>query len=342
MRASAVNVRRSSCTRLLAACLASLLIYAVAFGFILDRPLTLGDLQHQINAKLLRAATIPGPKLVILAGSNGAYSHRCETIEPILGMPCVNGGVAVGIGLDYLFARWQHVLHAGDFVYLPMEEAQYVRARAATVVGPDAAIMFRHDWRTLAALPPERWLAALFSFDLRAALMGPIEAALIAAHFHDPRPEATGTTKRVGRSHWSHGRTRRDQPGSAGDRIVIPCLGRTDQNRLWHHADRRVFPVGRSAWRARHRWPANRVRRRADAGCSVAGHPIRIRAERRRLHRFIKFQPLSALRVLRYWRTPERDVAGRALEAARRAAARALRTQCSSSSCWSSRPSGTT
>ena len=154
MGAPAVNVRRSGCTRLLAACLASLLIYAVAFGFILDRPLTLGDLQHQIDAKLARAATIPGPKLVILAGSNGAYSHRCETIEPILGMPCVNGGVAVGIGLDYLFARWQRVLHAGDFVYLPMEEAQYVRTRAATVVGPDAAIMFRHDWRTLAALPP--------------------------------------------------------------------------------------------------------------------------------------------------------------------------------------------
>ncbi|MGC1411063.1 MAG: hypothetical protein WA864_19240 [Acetobacteraceae bacterium] len=193
MGAPAVNVRRSGCTRLLAACLASLLIYAVAFGFILDRPLTLGDLQHQIDAKLARAATIPGPKLVILAGSNGAYSHRCETIEPILGMPCVNGGVAVGIGLDYLFARWQRVLHAGDFVYLPMEEAQYVRTRAATVVGPDAAIMFRHDWRTLAALPPERWLAAVFSFDLRAALMGPIEAALIVAHFHDPRPEATGT-----------------------------------------------------------------------------------------------------------------------------------------------------
>jgi hypothetical protein len=198
MRASAVSMRRSGCARLLAACLASLLIYAVAFGVILDRPLMLGDLQRQIDAKLARAATIASPKLVILAGSNGAYSHRCETIEPIIGMPCVNGGVAVGIGLDYLFARWQHVLHSGDIVYLPMEEAQYVRTRASTVVGPDAAIMFRHDWRTLASLPPERWLAALFSFDLRAALMGPIEAALIAAHFHDPRPEATGTTNAWG------------------------------------------------------------------------------------------------------------------------------------------------
>jgi hypothetical protein len=184
--------------RLLSACLASLLLYALVFGCILDRPLALGFLRQQIDAKLARAAAIDGPKLVILAGSNGPYSHRCEIIEPILGMPCVNGGVAVGIGLDYLFARWQHVLRAGDTVYLPMEEAQYVRTRAATAVGPDAAIMFRQDWRTLASLLPERWLAALFSFDLRAALMGPIEAALLLAHFHDPRAEVTGATNAWG------------------------------------------------------------------------------------------------------------------------------------------------
>src|SRR4029077_11413371 len=118
--------------RLISACLASLAVYAVAVGWVLDRPLSLGFLREQIDAKLARAAAIEGPKLVILAGSNGPYSHRCESIEPILGMACVNGGVAVGIGLDYLFARWQRVLRAGDTVYLPMEEAQYVRTRAAT------------------------------------------------------------------------------------------------------------------------------------------------------------------------------------------------------------------
>jgi hypothetical protein len=52
-------------------------------------------LRQLIDAKLTRAASIDRPKLVILAGSNGPYSHRCEVIEPILGMPCVNGGVAV-------------------------------------------------------------------------------------------------------------------------------------------------------------------------------------------------------------------------------------------------------
>jgi hypothetical protein len=102
------------------------------------------------------------------------------------------------IGLDYLFARWQRVLHRGDIVYVPMEQAQYVRARDATELGPDAAFMFRHDWSTLASLPAERWLAALFSFDLRAALMSPIEAVLVAARFHDQRPEVTGATNAWG------------------------------------------------------------------------------------------------------------------------------------------------
>ena len=63
------------------------------------------------------------------------------------------------------------------------------RSRRQPCSGRTPAIMFRHDWRTLAALPPQRWLAALFSFDLRAALMGPIEVGPgRIAHFHDPRP----------------------------------------------------------------------------------------------------------------------------------------------------------
>ncbi len=184
--------------RLLGACLLSLLLYAALFAFVLDRPLAYGLLESEIDAKLARAATIAGPKLVILAGSNGPYSHRCQAIEPMLGMACVNGGVALGIGLDYLFARWKPLLHAGDVLYLPMEEAQYVRTRAATEVGPDAAIMFRHDWATLGALPPGRWAGALFSFDLRFAVMALIEHALVAVGFRDPRAAAEGSTNAWG------------------------------------------------------------------------------------------------------------------------------------------------
>jgi hypothetical protein len=189
--------------RLLFSCGVSLLLYAAGFGFVLDRPLSLGQPRAQMDAKLARGAAIRGPKLVILAGSNGPYSHRCESIEPILGMPCVNAGVAVGIGLDYMFARWQPLLHPGDIVYLPLEEAQYTAPVASAGLGPDAAIMARHDWATLSQLPPQRWIAAMFAFDLRAAVMSVIETTLVEGGFHDPRVEATGTTNAWG-DHTGH------------------------------------------------------------------------------------------------------------------------------------------
>jgi hypothetical protein len=183
---------------ILLACIASLLLYVVTFAAIVDRPLSYGFLRDEIDARLARGAAIAGPKLVILAGSNGPYSHRCETIEPLLHMPCVNAGVAVGIGLDYLFARWEPLLHPGDVAYLPMEEAQYVRGRAATALGPDAAIMLRHDRATLARLSPRRWVGALFVYDLRGALMALIETALVESGFHDPRAAAIGESNAWG------------------------------------------------------------------------------------------------------------------------------------------------
>jgi len=174
-------------------------LYALVFGVLLGRPLSYGFLERQIDAKLARAASIAGPKLVILAGSNAAYSHRCETIEQALALPCVNGGVAVGLGLDYEFARWARVLRAGDVLYLPMEQEQYAMTRAATRLGPDAAIMLRDDRATLAGLAPDRWAAALFSTDLRGALMAALETALVAAGFDGAlRATAEGGTNAWG------------------------------------------------------------------------------------------------------------------------------------------------
>ncbi|MGE0222308.1 MAG: hypothetical protein AB7F35_14635 [Acetobacteraceae bacterium] len=205
--------------RIAAACLLSLLLYAVLFGMILDRPLSHGMLRAGVDAAILRGEAIGTPKLVILAGSNGPYSHRCETIEPILARPCVNAGVAVGIGLDYLFARWRTLLRAGDVVYLPLEQVQYSRTRSATALGPDAAIMLRHDRDTLARLPADRWLGALFAFDLRALVMSLIEQTLLAAGFHDPRAGVTGGTNAWG-DHVGHTAAR-----AAANEAILAAAG---------------------------------------------------------------------------------------------------------------------
>jgi len=178
--------------RILLACAASLALYIGAFTWLLDRPLTLGALGARIEASLARGEAIQQPKLVILAGSNGPYSHRCEIIEPIIDRPCINAGVAVGVGLDYLFTRWKKLLNPGDIVYLPLEEAQYARPRATGDLGPDASIMLRHDRATLWALPLRRQIAALFAADLPAVIMSLIETALTDDGFHDPRAAANG------------------------------------------------------------------------------------------------------------------------------------------------------
>lgn len=180
--------------RIVLTCAASMFLYISAFAYILDRPLTLGALRSHIEAGLHLGQTIHQPKLVILAGSNGPYSHRCETIGPIIGRPCINAGTAVGVGLDYLFTRWKPLLHPGDIVYLPLEEAQYARLHSTADLGPDAAIMLRHDRTTLRLLPLRRQIAALFASGPRDAIMSLIETCLNADGFHDPRAEATGST----------------------------------------------------------------------------------------------------------------------------------------------------
>ena len=233
--------------RLLLSCAASLLLYAAAFGFVLDRPLSLGMPRAQLDAKLARGAAIAGPKLVILAGSNGPYSHRCETMEPILGLPCVNAGVAVGIGLDYLFARWQPLLNPGDTVYLPLEEAQFTISEAASRLGPDAAIMARHDRATAFHLPPGRWPAVFFAFDLRAAVMSVIETTLVAAGFHDPRAEATGTTNAWG-DHIGHTAALSEPNGSMLARVTP---AHTSAAQVRTQAASRQIPAF-LAWAARH------------------------------------------------------------------------------------------
>ena len=206
--------------RLAETCGVSLLLYMALFACALDRPLSLGAVRVRIEAALEAARGIDQPKLVILAGSNGPYSHRCATIGPLIGRPCINAGVAVGVGLDYLFTRWEPLLHPGDLVYLPLEEAQYSRSAAATALGPDAAIMLRHDRATLRLLPLGRQISALFASDLRAVLMSLIETTLAHEGFHDPRAAVSGESNQWG-DHVGH-TLALAEPNQAALAAVVP------------------------------------------------------------------------------------------------------------------------
>jgi hypothetical protein len=182
---------------------AAVLLHGLAFALLLDRPLSLGALRRELDAKLAYAARLPTPRLVIIAGSNALYSHRCEVIGPMLTLPCVNGGVAVGLGLDYQFLRWERLLRPGDIVYLPMELQQYALTRQAVLDGPDTAIMLRHDRTSLLALSPQRWPPAALSGTLEDTVLSLVEEAAtalrpgLAAHSLgdiDPSGDATGNS----------------------------------------------------------------------------------------------------------------------------------------------------
>lgn len=162
--------------------LASLLLHAALFGLVLDRPLDLGPLRRALAAKTAAAAAIHRPKLIIFAGSNALFSHSCAVIGPMLDLPCVNAGVAMGLGLDFQFALWEPQLHAGDTVYMPLELQQYTMTAAASRTGPDAAILWRHDRALLAEFGLRRSLAAVFSGSLREAIASLVEMTAAALH----------------------------------------------------------------------------------------------------------------------------------------------------------------
>ena len=173
--------------RILACCLASLALYWAAFAYLLDRPLSVGMLRLEMRQKLARGARLPSPKLVILAGSNAPYSHSCVVIGAMLRLPCENAGVAVGIGLDDLFARWTPLLHRGDILYLPMEIQQYTVSRAENRMNIDGGMLFRHDPRLLARLGLGRFLGGAFANTLPDGLEALAEMAARQAGLGHPR-----------------------------------------------------------------------------------------------------------------------------------------------------------
>ncbi len=171
--------------RLLICAVVSIALYVVSFGLVLERPLSLGPLRLEMAQKAARLAALPSPKLVILAGSNGPYSHSCAVMGAMLGLPCENAGIAVGIGLDEIFARYAPTLHKGDVVYMPMELEQYAMSVAQYRALVDGAMLLRHDRAMLWHLPPGRVLGAMFCCMLADGLEAIAEMPLAGLGFRN-------------------------------------------------------------------------------------------------------------------------------------------------------------
>ena len=159
------------------AVLLSVVLYVAVFSLV-RRPLTVGDIAPILRAKLAYAEQLPSPKIVLFAGSNGRYSHRCDSFTQATGWPCANLSVAVGLGLDFQFAELLAVLRPGDVVYLPLEYSQYAVTREQMHGGTENALLV-HDFRQrLWQQEPLRIARAYASFDLPFLVHGVVESAL--------------------------------------------------------------------------------------------------------------------------------------------------------------------
>lgn len=162
---------------LLVSVLASLAIYLSVFAWV-HKPLTTDVIDQVMSAKQALGAQQQGPRLFVMAGSNGSFSHRCEALQPLIGRPCVNLSVVAGISLDYLFLRYGELFRAGDALYLPLEYEQYTVQRDAALSGPENALIYRRGPSLWQSMDPLRVLHAAGHFDLSFLIQGLAEMAL--------------------------------------------------------------------------------------------------------------------------------------------------------------------
>lgn len=143
----------------------SVLLFVGVFS-VVHRPLVVGEIQRNLDHKLAYARTLASPKLVIFAGSNGRFSHRCEAFTAELGLPCVNASIGVGLGLDFLLDQWRPLLRRGDVIYMPLEYSQYRFNRAEMHGGLQNALLVHSQRDILWTLGARRIAQAYGSFDL--------------------------------------------------------------------------------------------------------------------------------------------------------------------------------
>ncbi len=192
------------------ACLVGLsIVLFVAVFSVVHRPLVVGEIQKNLDYKLAYARQLDSPKIVLLAGSNGRYSHRCEVLSAALDKPCVNASIGVGIGLDFLLDQWRPVLRRGDIVYMPLEYGQYRFTRAEMHGGLQNALMVHSQRDYLLSLGPQRITAAYGSFDLPFLIHGLAEMALDRRGFRrrsstdslTPQGDESGHTAKLGQAY---------------------------------------------------------------------------------------------------------------------------------------------
>lgn len=81
------------------------------------------DKKHLYQASLLKSnllRTVPSPRIIIVGGSNVAFGIDSERMEQELGIPVINDGLHVALGIAPL-NEIKHYLRSGDIVIISLE-----------------------------------------------------------------------------------------------------------------------------------------------------------------------------------------------------------------------------
>src|SRR5918911_1472998 len=81
------------------------------------------DKQHLYQASLLKAellANVPSPRIIIFGGSNIAFGIDSELMEQKLGMPVINDGLHVALGVAPL-EEVKKYIRPGDIIIISLE-----------------------------------------------------------------------------------------------------------------------------------------------------------------------------------------------------------------------------
>ncbi len=165
--------------KILGLLLISAIIYAFNFAFIFKKPLTLGCYHEAYKKTQTYLSKCIGRKIVIVAGSNGLFSHSAKVLEDETGINAVNYSVSAGMGIDLILEKAKEILRQGDIVVMPLEYTFYGQGRKQIILGlMGNNYIMQYDRSYLFKFGIEKALASIFSFDLRYIISSLIEMGL--------------------------------------------------------------------------------------------------------------------------------------------------------------------
>lgn len=148
----------------------SLFIMTFIMIFVFDKPLIVGwgKVAYDKKYEHFMDNDGSGGNVVIVAGSNGFFSHRCEEIEKALRMNCTNYSVSAGLGLSYILEKSKEVITNGSLVILPLEYNFYNGNREESIKSNLGNVhILENDIKYLFDFGVERSLYIIFSKDFK-------------------------------------------------------------------------------------------------------------------------------------------------------------------------------